>query len=122
MENTMKSKLLSKEVELLQMPWRTQSNFIDCGIFAMRHMETYYGTSLKDWNCGLLKESEKQKLQLTDLRYKYLTKILLSDINILRDKVTSKVKEYAALDQIEREMMKLKARERIKERMKYLID
>lgn len=36
--------------ERLEMPWRTKSNNVDCGIFAMRHMETYCGNKLRGWN------------------------------------------------------------------------
>ncbi|MFS7973652.1 putative Ulp1 protease family catalytic domain, papain-like cysteine peptidase superfamily [Helianthus anomalus] len=27
----------------LDLPWGTTNNFADCGVFAMRHMETYHG-------------------------------------------------------------------------------
>ncbi|MFS7930496.1 putative papain-like cysteine peptidase superfamily [Helianthus anomalus] len=35
-----------------KMDCRTESNGIDCGIFAMRHMEMYMG-QLAGWECGL---------------------------------------------------------------------
>ncbi|KAL4580449.1 hypothetical protein LXL04_016641 [Taraxacum kok-saghyz] len=31
------------------MSWMTRSNYTDCGIFLMRHMETYKGEELQDW-------------------------------------------------------------------------
>ncbi|KAL8199827.1 hypothetical protein R6Q57_013395 [Mikania cordata] len=37
----------------IAMPWRTLNNFVDYGVFAMRHMETFKGTSVKEWKCGL---------------------------------------------------------------------
>ncbi|XP_042011735.1 uncharacterized protein LOC121760177 [Salvia splendens] len=38
---------------VVTMPWRN-SNLIDEGrIYVMRHMETYFGESEKDWECGL---------------------------------------------------------------------
>ncbi|KAL8225970.1 hypothetical protein R6Q57_018527 [Mikania cordata] len=45
----------------LSMPWRTLNNSIDCGVFAMRHMETFKDTSVKEWKCGLTSESDEQQ-------------------------------------------------------------
>ncbi|KVH99484.1 hypothetical protein Ccrd_022282 [Cynara cardunculus var. scolymus] len=38
--------------EMLRMDWQTQNNFDDCGVFAMRHMETYMG-DVRTWKTGL---------------------------------------------------------------------
>ncbi|MFS7935446.1 hypothetical protein Hanom_Chr05g00403541 [Helianthus anomalus] len=37
----------------LEMPWRTNHNKIDCGVFVMRHMETYKVANGKSWECRL---------------------------------------------------------------------
>jgi hypothetical protein len=77
------------------MPWRTSENKIDCGIFAMRHMETYTGEAT--WDCAIVNESkdnDNQKTQLEELRQKYLTKILLSDINDLRVEIIVNAKRF----------------------------
>ncbi|MFS7921754.1 hypothetical protein Hanom_Chr03g00240601 [Helianthus anomalus] len=75
----------------------------------MRHMETFKGTSVREWNCGLSPERDitgevliDQSKELCDLRIKYLSKILLSDINSLRSKMEKEVHEYANLSQHER--------------------
>lgn len=34
------------------MGWQTEMNGVDCGIFVMRHMETYIG-NLCGWKVGL---------------------------------------------------------------------
>ncbi|KAI3793946.1 hypothetical protein L1987_36569 [Smallanthus sonchifolius] len=39
-------------VKRFEMPWRTTVNNKDCGIFMMRHMETYMGEEEKAWHCG----------------------------------------------------------------------
>lgn len=44
----------------------------------MRHMETYMGTKLKEWDCGLKKRSKKQ---LRFLRVKYCTSLLAAEHN-----------------------------------------
>ncbi|PWA86086.1 hypothetical protein CTI12_AA142780 [Artemisia annua] len=74
---------ISKPIRM-QMKWRTKNNHVDCGVFLMLHMESYHG--LKNWECGLHLESDKQKRQLDLLRSKYATKILLSELNLIKNK------------------------------------
>ncbi|KAL8189147.1 hypothetical protein R6Q57_028713 [Mikania cordata] len=102
----------------LSMPWRTLNNSADCGVFAMRHMETFKGTSVKEWKCGLTSESDKQQKQLNDLRIKYLAKILLSDINIHKGEVVSEVRAYMNLPNDVKEKMREGVFERIKHRVR----
>ncbi|KAL8225622.1 hypothetical protein R6Q57_018179 [Mikania cordata] len=60
------------KITRFEMPWRTSHNGIDCGIFLMRHMETYIGEEEKEWKCGFIPEDLKgqQQFQLDDLRRK----------------------------------------------------
>ncbi|KAL8245943.1 hypothetical protein R6Q59_007159 [Mikania micrantha] len=102
----------------LSMPWRTLNNSVDCGVFAMRHMETFKGTSVKEWKCGLTAESDEQQRQLNDLRIKYLAKILLSDINIHKVQVVSEMRAYVNLPNDVKEKMKEGVFERIKDRVR----
>ncbi|KAK6120670.1 hypothetical protein DH2020_045591 [Rehmannia glutinosa] len=44
----------------LCMPWRDTTNKVDCGIYAMRHMESYMGGGTKGWDCGLEKNNASQ--------------------------------------------------------------
>ncbi|KAJ0509294.1 putative Ulp1 protease family catalytic domain, papain-like cysteine peptidase superfamily [Helianthus annuus] len=105
----------------LEMPWRTHYNSVDCGIFVMRHMETYKCTPIKVWLCGLLKEVEGQRGQLNDLRVKYLVKILMSDINIQKDAIVAEVRQFAKVRDEEKEALKKSRFERIKERVESAI-
>ncbi|KAL4584614.1 hypothetical protein LXL04_009218 [Taraxacum kok-saghyz] len=78
----------------------TQSNYTDCGIFLMRHMETYKGEELEDWDVNLKVEdpdTDDQQVQLDDLRRKYATKILTSDLNNLKPTVYSYLPKYDEL-------------------------
>ncbi|KAL8247695.1 hypothetical protein R6Q59_008911 [Mikania micrantha] len=112
-------KIVNLKPKKLEMPWQTEKNFVDCGIFAMRHMETYMGKEIKEWkeDCAILEESSgKQNEQLLDLRYKYLSKILLSDINILHDEVTKEVKKFEGLDEEVKRKMRRTACKRIQKR------
>nr|GMD76216.1 uncharacterized protein LOC109168900 [Ipomoea batatas] len=45
------------EPKIMQMPWRDVNNKIDCGVYLMRHMETYTGQAVLTWDCGLVKAS-----------------------------------------------------------------
>ncbi|KAL8196809.1 hypothetical protein R6Q57_024463 [Mikania cordata] len=78
----------------LSMRWRTLKNFVYYGVFAMCQVETFKGTNVKEWKCGLTTESDEQQRQLNDLRIKYLAKIPLSDINLHKCEVVSKVRAY----------------------------
>ncbi|KAH6783648.1 hypothetical protein C2S52_008607 [Perilla frutescens var. hirtella] len=66
-------------IDRLQMPWRDGANNNDCGIYAMRHMETYMGQAIKSWNCGLKKGNDRR---MKCLCIKYCAAILTSDINV----------------------------------------
>ena len=78
-------------VERLEMSWRDMSNKIDCGIFLMRHMETYFGNGLVGWDCGLRKENQQQ---LDDLRKKYCHEMLITPWNLCRSEVEDHIKNY----------------------------
>ncbi|KAM0036687.1 putative Ulp1 protease family catalytic domain, papain-like cysteine peptidase superfamily [Helianthus debilis subsp. tardiflorus] len=65
-------------INRLKMSWRTCFNGIDCGIFLMRHMETYMGEDAKDYHCGFVEEKTGlQQKQIEGLRRKYTTKMLV---------------------------------------------
>nr|GMC66490.1 uncharacterized protein LOC109162486 [Ipomoea batatas] len=62
----------------LRMSWRDNDNKIDCGVFAMRHMETYMDKGTKGWECGLEKGNKEQ---LNNIRVNYLAEIVNSLVN-----------------------------------------
>ncbi|KAL8214532.1 hypothetical protein R6Q57_003981 [Mikania cordata] len=90
-----------------KMPWRTSHNHVDCGVFLMRHMETYQGNDEKEWDAGFALEEDKlQKRQLVDLRRKYAAKILLHDVNEAKNVVLSEMKNYLDLPADEKRYFK----------------
>ncbi|XP_022010659.1 uncharacterized protein LOC110910269 [Helianthus annuus] len=118
------SQLRNTKLVRLVLPWQTLYNGIDCGIFLMRHMETYTGTHVGHWMCGLSNERDisremlpDQAKEIEDLRKKYLSKMLLSDVNTERGQVEREVQEYALLDEDERVRMEDNAIDRIAERL-----
>ncbi|KAL8209623.1 hypothetical protein R6Q57_006355 [Mikania cordata] len=87
------------KIHRLSLQWRNQINKVDCGVFLMRHMETYRG-GLLDWDCGFCKEEEvnnSQKNQLNNLRRKYITKIILHGLNERVKWVINDVRQYLQL-------------------------
>ncbi|KAJ9548710.1 hypothetical protein OSB04_021253 [Centaurea solstitialis] len=87
-------KILNAKEQIQKMKWTT-TNDIDCAIFVMRFMETFKGGNVKMWDSGFAKEVDEQKMQIEKLRFKYVAKILLSDINSNKDIVTSEVESFA---------------------------
>ncbi|KAL8201768.1 hypothetical protein R6Q57_010915 [Mikania cordata] len=83
------------QIEKLRISWLTTNNFVDCGIFVMRHMEMYMGNHTRAWDCGFPKDERAKKTKCNLLRKKYAYKILTSDINMHKDRV---LKEANDLD------------------------
>ncbi|KAJ0907292.1 hypothetical protein HanRHA438_Chr07g0297191 [Helianthus annuus] len=108
----------------LEMPWRTKHNVIDCGVFLMRHMETYKGVTGKAWECGFSNEctnageiTYKQRKEIDDLRHKYIMKMLLSDANTHRSFVETDVAKYKKLSADEKQNLEAAAFDAIKGRL-----
>ncbi|KAL4591985.1 hypothetical protein LXL04_004962 [Taraxacum kok-saghyz] len=73
----------------------TKKNKVDCGVFVMRHMKTYKGEHMDKWDARLeIKDGGSQQEQLNELRRKYVTKMLLSDMNLKKDLVVGKLHVY----------------------------
>ena len=43
--------------ERLEMEWQTVYNDVDCGVFVMHHMGTYFGGGTSSWDAKIKKES-----------------------------------------------------------------
>nr|GMC86880.1 ulp1 protease family, C-terminal catalytic domain-containing protein [Ipomoea batatas] len=94
--NGLKSSYKAKKIEKLKvkrmkMAWKDNRNKIDCGVFLMRHMETFRGQLPELWKCGLEKEN---KDQLNALRVKYLTTLVMSNVNKHRAQNIQQVAEF----------------------------
>ncbi|KAL1806202.1 hypothetical protein ACET3Z_029270 [Daucus carota] len=82
------SRVRKMKPRFVKMPWQTTDNSTDCGIFLMRHMETFKG-DVKNWNTDLTEEGPTQDKQITRLRFKYNTAILSSHLNELKEPITT---------------------------------
>ena len=49
------SQLVRLQPEVVSMEWQSMDNNIDCGVFVMRHLETYMGNIFK-WKSELRRE------------------------------------------------------------------
>ncbi|KAL4589589.1 hypothetical protein LXL04_002497 [Taraxacum kok-saghyz] len=79
----------------IKLPWRTIYNKYDCGVFTMRHMETYFGESAASkWKPGFSKEGNFQNKLLEKLREKYATTLLLWRMNTRRDEILCHARQY----------------------------
>ena len=80
----------------MRVNWATKENVIDCGIFVMMHMEHYNGETAKNWNLEFPKEGKDQEMEIIKIRIKYVTKMLMHDLNIHREKMNQEAFEFAA--------------------------
>nr|GMC88985.1 uncharacterized protein LOC109168900 [Ipomoea batatas] len=67
------------EPKQMQIRWRVPNNKIDCGVYLMRHMESFAGQPVKQWNCGLVKGDQSM---LHKLRLRYMKELAVSEYNI----------------------------------------
>ncbi|KAL4573357.1 hypothetical protein LXL04_020160 [Taraxacum kok-saghyz] len=79
----------------IKLAWRTTLNKFDCGVFTMRHMETYFGESASSkWKPGFTNEGKFQNKLLENLRQKYAAMLLLWRMNTKRDEILGHARQY----------------------------
>ncbi|CAH1427917.1 unnamed protein product [Lactuca virosa] len=91
--------------QIPQLSWSTVHNSTDCGIFTMRHMETFMGGNIRDFKTGFKPESLAQDNQLSRLRVIYLCKIINSDYKLLKDSILHQVAEFQKLNAANRKQL-----------------
>ncbi|PWA45821.1 ulp1 protease family, C-terminal catalytic domain-containing protein [Artemisia annua] len=84
--------LMLADARMVPIKWNTTYNVVDCGIFAMRHMEMYAGEGV--FLNELQREGAALKSQLKMLHAKYLAKILLKDINLKKKKLIKEAEAF----------------------------
>ncbi|GJX10255.1 ulp1 protease family, C-terminal catalytic domain-containing protein [Tanacetum coccineum] len=77
------SELLKAKPKQVPMYWKTTNYGVDCGVFMMRHMESYMGHG--HFVHKFKKEGAGQKPEIKILHAKYLIKILLIDFNLKKE-------------------------------------
>lgn len=109
--------MFTKEPKLVNISWKTRNNYTDCGVFIMRHMETFKGVTTSEWKAGFKLERFDQSEQIERLREKYASKILLSDTNELKEIVEKEIGAYLKLSNEDRRTLHADAETRIQERI-----
>ncbi|KAL8267958.1 hypothetical protein R6Q59_001756 [Mikania micrantha] len=84
-------KISMQKVTRVDLEWATIGNIIDCGVFAMRRMEMFMGSHRKTFDYRFKMLEKQVKTQIQTLRKKYDCRILLSDINVQKQKLLAKV-------------------------------
>ncbi|KAL8214314.1 hypothetical protein R6Q57_003763 [Mikania cordata] len=84
-------KMSMQKVTRVDLEWATIGNIIDCGVFAMRHMEMFMGSNRKTFDCGFKTSQKQVKTQIQTLSKKYACRVLLSDINLQKQGLLAKV-------------------------------
>ncbi|CAH1427369.1 unnamed protein product [Lactuca virosa] len=83
------------------MDWQTKDNDVDCGLFLMRHMEVYRGGGVEKLDADFLPECNSQKMQLSEMRKKYVCK-MLSDMNLCKASFVTTLEDYDNLSSYKR--------------------
>nr|GEZ07036.1 hypothetical protein [Tanacetum cinerariifolium] len=81
---------------------KQESDKENYGIFTMLHMETFNGGPALSFKCGLPSELQLQRDMLRRLRFKFVTKILLHEINVLAKKMLEIANELDKIDHVEK--------------------
>ena len=66
------------EISLINMPWTNDTNKVGCGVYVMRHLETYMGGAVRNWNSCLTKMGTESFIKL---RVRYTETLLIGDTN-----------------------------------------
>ncbi|XP_057252411.1 uncharacterized protein LOC125499603 [Beta vulgaris subsp. vulgaris] len=77
---------------IVEMPWRTNVNTYDCGIYAMRHMEKYNGEWEDNFETGLTADNFDM---IKQLRIQYCIDILMTIVNTRASWVADRAKAHA---------------------------
>lgn len=86
------------EPQMMKMAWQVTDVSADCGLYLMRHIECYMGEGEGKWESGFSGVKQHDENSVRRLRYKYMYKLLNSDYNMHKDKLTPESKLFSKLD------------------------
>nr|GLL44687.1 uncharacterized protein LOC109153584 [Ipomoea trifida] len=84
-------RIMKLPVELVKMNWRTADNRTDCGLYCIRHMETYMGNP--QWKCGFTPKNPNDPY-LASLRALYTSRIIMMPVNVHKANVIRNAEEH----------------------------
>nr|GEX22627.1 hypothetical protein [Tanacetum cinerariifolium] len=84
-----------KPAKVLKMKSKTEKNKIDSGLYMMMHMELYQGESASNWKTNIIQENNRDyEMQMTSMRMRYTTKILMHEMNTKRGLMSGYAKKF----------------------------
>ncbi|GJU32124.1 hypothetical protein Tco_1175713 [Tanacetum coccineum] len=106
-----------KPAKVLKFKWRTEKNKIDSGLYTMMHMELYQGESATKWKTDIVEENNRDYLkQMTNMRMRYTTKILMHEMNTKRGLMSEYANKFGE-DNKKEEKVKKMVEDAIKQRI-----
>ncbi|MFS8023790.1 putative papain-like cysteine peptidase superfamily [Helianthus anomalus] len=85
-EHPSKDQLAAAKIKRYDIHWATAAHPMDSAIFVMQHMRNFNGTN-EPFECGFSSHWKRKQNQILALRKKFTTRILLSDVNLMKGKV-----------------------------------
>ncbi|GKA70380.1 ulp1 protease family, C-terminal catalytic domain-containing protein [Tanacetum coccineum] len=97
-----------KPAKVLKMKWKTEKNKIDSGLYMMMHMELYQGESATNWKTDIVQENNRDyDMQMTSMRMRYTTKILIHEMNTKRGLMSGYAKKFSEDNKDEEKVKKM---------------
>ncbi|GJR47257.1 peptidase C48, SUMO/sentrin/Ubl1 [Tanacetum coccineum] len=97
-----------KPTKVLKLKWRTEKNKIDSGLYTMMHMELCQGESTTKWKTDIVEENNRDYLtQMTNMRMRYTTKILMHEMNTKRGLMSEYANKFGEDNKEEEKVKKM---------------
>ncbi|CAI9282300.1 unnamed protein product [Lactuca saligna] len=94
-----------KAVRVINIYWQVEDSGIDCGIYLMRHMESYKGENEGSWECGLTGKMTGDVTAILMLRTKYMARLLIADFNKYKSMIVTDYEAFRKLDILQQNML-----------------
>ncbi|CAI9300122.1 unnamed protein product [Lactuca saligna] len=110
--------LCFKVGRVMNISWQVEQVGTDCGIYLMRHMESYMGGSEGRWECGLIDKKAGDLTVILKLRMKYMARLLTADFNKCKSIIVTDFEAFRKLDILEQTMILQQSAENRKKKRK----
>ncbi|CAI9266975.1 unnamed protein product [Lactuca saligna] len=86
----------------MNITWRVANEGSDCGVYLMRHMESYMGECERHWDCGFIGKKQSDVIALNYLRVKYMARLMKADYNKYKSMLERDAEAYDRLNPLEK--------------------
>ncbi|CAI9280963.1 unnamed protein product [Lactuca saligna] len=97
--------LTFKARRVMNISWLVEKPGTECGIYLMRHMESYMGENEGRWECGLTGKMPADVSATTKLRTKYMVRLLTTEFNKFKTMIVKDFEAFRKLDILEQDML-----------------